>query len=247
MLEEKGSSGKGTQSKNKVMSRGKNSGKKNLFGSWSSSPCWKGHLHVHFLLENTFSDQLQGSVVSIFLMENKACLFFWENFLFHLCIEYSLCWRTAPMRQPASLLSEGATLAQNSHVLPLEICLVTLLLLSPVCPRFLAVKNGWCREQKVRRGVWGARGIKKHAGLSFDMLQRYTGTKGIETVLGSSNTDLGRKYPPLWWWGSQVNRLAASWTIICLSPQLLLPDDNSLDPFHLKLFTRRNGIQTIFI
>lgn len=78
--------------------------KKNIyiFGNWSSLPCWKRYLHVHFLLENTFSDQLQGSVISIFLMENRACLFFWENFRFHLCEEYNLCWRTAPMGQPAS-------------------------------------------------------------------------------------------------------------------------------------------------
>lgn len=55
----------------------------------------------------------------------------------------------------------------------------------------VAIGNRLYRGKKGRREGWGEGGIRKHACLSFQPVQSCD--HGVETVLGSSNTDLGEK------------------------------------------------------
>lgn len=167
----------------------------------SLSPSWQHFLRsaTRFYLSFPFSQWKIGFGFSLGKTSN-----------FHLCRVQSLL-EDHSHRVCASLPLRGATLTHRRHELSLENCLATLLLL--LIPRTAQIA---CVGEKGEKSEMRRKNRKASLPEFWPDTVMYWDQE-IKTVLGSSYTDLVRKYQPFRWWGSHIKSLASSWTTACLS------------------------------
>lgn len=109
----------------------------------------------------------------------------------------------------------------------------------------VAIGNRLYRGKKGRRGGWGEGGIRKHACLSFQPVQSCD--HGARNCSRIQQYRLRRK--GINDFGGEASALIA-WLppdLHSASARLSPPGDDSLDPFHSKLFTSSRDIRTVFI